>query len=46
MSEKKRICITLERNLIKKIDDSRDLIPRSTYIEAVITGKKGVLNET
>jgi|GEM_PF-3854053 len=45
MSEKERICITLDRTVIKRIDDTRDLIPRSTYIEAVLTGKKEAVNE-
>ena len=33
---KERITITIEKNLVEKIDQERDLIKRSTFIEKII----------
>lgn len=43
MTSKDRITITLDRSLIEKIDTTRELVPRSTYIEAILTGKRKVI---
>ncbi|MBU4490964.1 MAG: hypothetical protein KKD69_00685 [Euryarchaeota archaeon] len=40
MKEKERVTITLGKMLLEKIDTTRELVPRSTYIEAVLSGKK------
>lgn len=46
MKPKDRITITLDRSLIEKIDTTRELVPRSTYIEAVLSGKKDPFMES
>jgi len=33
---KQKVTITLERNLVEKIDEDRGLIPRSAYIEKLL----------
>jgi hypothetical protein len=33
---KKRISITIDENLLKKIDKKRGITPRSTYIENIL----------
>jgi len=37
---KGRITITLSKDLLKKIEEKRDGIPRSVYIEMLIKGEK------
>lgn len=40
MIPKERVTITLNKTLLEKIDTTRELVPRSTYIEAILTGEK------
>jgi len=42
MEMKERVTISLEANLLRKIDGKRGLIPRSAWIEAFLRGDSQV----